>query len=77
MRARIIRWAVLAVAVPVAAAGMKKVADVLEERRGPQSRLARGLRSIGETVRRRSGWCWCWCAVVPCAAVLISPSGPG
>jgi len=51
MRARIIRWAVLAVAVPVAAAGIKKVADVLEERRGPQSRIARGLRSIGETVR--------------------------
>jgi len=51
VRARIIRWAVLAVAVPVAAAGIKKVADVLEERRGPKSRIARGLRSLGQTVR--------------------------
>ena len=51
MRARIIRWIVLAVAVPVAAAGIKKVADVVEQRQGPQSRIARGLRSVGQAVR--------------------------
>ncbi len=51
MRARIIRWAVLAIAVPVAAGGIKKAADVIEDRRGPGSRLARGLRKVGETVR--------------------------
>jgi hypothetical protein len=51
MRAQMIRWAVLAVVVPVAAAGVKKVAETLEERRGPKSRLARGLRHLGETVR--------------------------
>ncbi|MFC3688528.1 hypothetical protein [Aquipuribacter hungaricus] len=51
MRARIVRWAVLAVAVPLAATGLKKVADVVEARRGPQSRAARGLRAIGSAVR--------------------------
>lgn len=51
MRARLLRWAVLAVAVPVAAAGAKKIADVVEERRGPTSRIARGLRKAAETVR--------------------------
>lgn len=50
MRAQLIRWAVLAVVVPVAAAGVKKVADTIEERR-PRSRVARGLRKLGETVR--------------------------
>ena len=50
MRARIIRWAVLAIAVPVAAAGIKKAADLLEERRG-SSTITRGLRSIGQAVR--------------------------
>lgn len=51
MRARLIRWAVLAVAVPVAAAAVKKLAERVEGQRGPQSRLARGLRKVGETVR--------------------------
>lgn len=51
MRARLVRWALLAVAVPVAAAGLKKAADAVETRRGPQSRLAGGLRWVGETVR--------------------------
>ncbi len=51
MRARLIRWAVLAVAVPVAAAGVKALATRVETQRGPQSKLARGLRKVGETVR--------------------------
>lgn len=51
MRARLIRWAVLAVAVPVAAAVVKKLAERVESQRGPQSRLARGLRKVGDTVR--------------------------
>lgn len=51
MRARIIRWVVLAVAVPVAATGIKKAADIVEQRRGPQSRAARTLRSVGRAVR--------------------------
>ncbi len=51
MRARIFRWIVLAIAVPVAATGIKKVAEVVEQRRGPQSKVAQGLRSIGQAVR--------------------------
>lgn len=51
IRARLVRWAVMAVAVPVAAAGVVKLADLVEQRRGTQSRVARGLRAIGETVR--------------------------
>lgn len=51
MRARIARWIVLAIAIPVAAAGIKKVADLVEQRQGPQSKVARGLRSIGQAVR--------------------------
>lgn len=50
MRARLIRWAVLAVAVPVAAAAVRKVAEQVETRRGPQSKLAKGLRKAGELV---------------------------
>jgi|GEM_PF-2137011 len=51
MRAQLIRWAVLAVAVPLAAAAVKKVAQRVEDQRGPESRIARGLRQVGETVR--------------------------
>lgn len=51
IRARLVRWAVMAVAVPVAAAGAIKLADELEKRRGPQSRVARAIRTVGETVR--------------------------
>jgi len=51
MRARIIRWIVLAIAVPVAATGIKKAAELVEQRRGPQSTVARGLRSVGQAVR--------------------------
>lgn len=51
MRAQLIRWAVLAVAVPIAAAGVKKIADRIEKQRGPSSKVARGLRKVSETVR--------------------------
>jgi len=50
MRARLIRWAVLAVAVPVAAAAVRKIADEVEKNRGPQSKLANGLRKVGDAV---------------------------
>ncbi|WP_380166981.1 hypothetical protein [Jannaschia sp. R86511] len=51
MRAQLIRWAVLAVVVPIAAAGVKKIAERVEDRRGPRSKIARGLRKASETVR--------------------------
>lgn len=51
MRAQLIRWAVLAVAVPVAAAVVRKVAQRVETSRGPESKIARGLRQISDTVR--------------------------
>ncbi len=51
MRAQLVRWAVLAVAVPLAAAVVKKLADRVEDQRGPSSKVARGLRKAGEMVR--------------------------
>jgi hypothetical protein len=51
MRRRMVRWAAVAVAVPVAVALTRKIADVLEERQGPQSRIARWLRHAADTVR--------------------------
>lgn len=51
MRAQLLRWAVMAVAIPLAAAGVKVLANRVEDRRGSDSTVARGLRKLGETVR--------------------------
>ncbi|MFC5379238.1 hypothetical protein [Aquipuribacter nitratireducens] len=51
MRRQLVRWVAVAVAVPLAAAAARKVADTVEERRGPKSKVARGLRKAADTVR--------------------------
>ena len=54
------RWAVMAVAVPLAAAGARKLSQRLEARRGPSSRAARALRRSADMLQarrsRRSRW---------------------
>lgn len=52
MRANLIRWAVLAIAVPVAAAAVRRIADAVEQRQGAPSRVSRGLRFVGEKARK-------------------------
>ncbi len=44
MRKAMGRWAVAAVAVPLAAAGARKLSQVVETRRGPTSRTSKLLR---------------------------------
>lgn len=51
MRRRFGRWVVLMVAVPLAAAALGMIADKVEERRGPDSKAARGLR-MGRQILR-------------------------
>ncbi len=51
MRARIGRWIVLAIAIPLAAALLGAIADKLEQRQGPDSTAVRGLR-FGKQVLR-------------------------
>jgi hypothetical protein len=49
------RWAVVAVALPLAAAGIRKVTQVVEARRGP-SGLTKGMRQFADLLgmgRRR------------------------
>lgn len=48
------RYAVMAIAVPLAAAGARKLSDVLEERRG-QSRSTRLLRQGADALQGRFG----------------------
>jgi hypothetical protein len=59
----VVRWALAAVAVPLAVAGTRKVSDLIEARRGSTrtSRMLRrgaGLaqRLTGRKRRRRLGW---------------------
>ena len=49
------RWAVVAVALPLAAAGIRKVSQVVEARRGP-SGMTKGMRHVADLLgsgRRR------------------------
>ncbi|MFY1649501.1 hypothetical protein ACN27J_01215 [Solwaraspora sp. WMMB762] len=46
------RWAVVAVAVPLAAAGARKLSSVVESRRGPSSRTSKLLRQAGDALHR-------------------------
>jgi hypothetical protein len=48
------RFVVMAVAVPLAAAGARKLSDIVEARRGP-SRRTRLLREAADTVPRLFG----------------------
>lgn len=51
MRRRFGRWLFLAIAIPLAAAALGMIADKVEERRGPDSKAARGLR-MGRQILR-------------------------
>lgn len=51
MRSRIGRWLFMAIAIPVAAAVIGAIADQVEARRGPDSKVAKGLR-VGKRVLR-------------------------
>lgn len=51
MRRRIIRWIVIAVAVPIVASILRKSGDKVAQKRGPDSRAAKALRVAGNAVR--------------------------
>ncbi len=51
MKSRFGRWLFLAIAIPVTAAVLGAVADKLEERNGPDSKVVKGLR-FGRSVLR-------------------------
>ncbi|RIV35653.1 hypothetical protein [Micromonospora radicis] len=50
IRKRVAQWAVMAVAVPVAAAGARRLSQSLESRRGP-SRASRLLSQGADMIR--------------------------
>ncbi|WP_433529474.1 hypothetical protein ACQPYA_24720 [Micromonospora sp. CA-263727] len=52
MRKRVAQWAVMAVAVPLAAAGARRLSQSLEARRGP-SRASRMLTQGADLIRPR------------------------
>ncbi|MGC5052759.1 hypothetical protein ACLQ2S_15040 [Micromonospora sp. DT48] len=52
LRKRIGQWAVMAIAVPVAAAGARKLSHTLEARRGP-NRATRLLNKGADLIRPR------------------------
>jgi len=54
MRKLIGRWILLAVAVPLAAAGARRLSDTVEKRRG-RTRATRFLRRTAETLDRATG----------------------
>ncbi len=51
MRRRFGRWLFMAIAIPLTAAVLGKIADKVEESRGADSKAARGLR-IGKNILR-------------------------
>jgi hypothetical protein len=44
MRRRIIRWVIVAVAVPIVASVLLKAGERVEQSRGPDSKAAKGLK---------------------------------
>ncbi|MDG4827851.1 hypothetical protein O7627_00870 [Solwaraspora sp. WMMD1047] len=59
VRKQIARWAVMAVAVPVAAAGARKVSQKMESRRGPSRTsglLRKGADMLHGNRKRRPAW---------------------
>jgi hypothetical protein len=55
IRKRVLRWAGTAIAVPVAAAGARRLGKALESRRGHSSRPSRALRRSADTLQRLYG----------------------
>ncbi|WP_430868094.1 hypothetical protein [Demequina aurantiaca] len=51
MRRRAIRWIIIAIAVPIVANLLHKTAERVEQRQGPQSKAAKGLKVAGSAVR--------------------------
>jgi hypothetical protein len=51
MRRRFGRWLVMVIAIPVAAALLRRIADKVEERNGPDSKTAKGLRAGSKVLR--------------------------
>lgn len=51
MRRRFGRWIFMAIAIPLAAAALGKIAEKVEASRGPDSKVAKGLR-MGKGVLR-------------------------
>ncbi|WP_156163616.1 hypothetical protein [Demequina subtropica] len=51
MRRRFGRWLFMAIAIPVAAALLGRIADEVEARRGEGSKVAKGLR-VGKGILR-------------------------
>lgn len=51
MRRLIIRWVVIAVAVPIVASILRQSGDKVAQQRGPNSKAAKGLRMAGNAVR--------------------------
>lgn len=51
MRRRIVRWIIIAIAIPVIANVLHKSGERMERTRGPQSKAAKGLKVAGSTVR--------------------------
>jgi hypothetical protein len=55
VRKTVLRWVVAAIAVPLAAAAIRRLAEAMESRRGRSSRLSTALRRSAEALRRLYG----------------------
>ncbi|WP_160295421.1 hypothetical protein [Demequina aurantiaca] len=51
MRRRIVRWIIIAIAVPIIANILRKSGEHVEKTRGPESKAAKGLKVAGSAVR--------------------------
>lgn len=51
MRRRIIRWIIIAIAVPIIANVLHESGKRMERTRGPESKAAKGLKVAGSAVR--------------------------
>ncbi len=51
MKKTVGRWLFMAIAIPLVAAALGMIADLVEEHRGPESKVAKGLR-VGKQVLR-------------------------
>jgi hypothetical protein len=55
VRKTVVRWAGAAIAVPLAAAGARRLGKALESRRGRSSRVGVALRRSADTLQRLYG----------------------
>lgn len=51
MRRRIIRWIIIAIAVPIIAEVLRETGKHMERKHGPESKAAKGLKVAGSAVR--------------------------